>query len=412
MENVDEFNSVMFLRQDGTIDFFGNVEKAKEKYKVNSVQEIYSKLLKPSDQSVVNTQTAVNNDSANDDNQPPKTSIFSYCKQWFRQFSGYLLRDFYQYKSFWHWDRNKKLFSHDFFKITWNFIRNFVPSDFCFQQIFQPIMIAWFISLTCYAKYFGSIAPDSDDAGLFFFFCIISVFWLGMNNSIRELASERYPGRCLERLNKISLWVYIPEKLFWTSILSFLQTTIFVVFLFYLFAPDINKPLSNSQAVIVLYHSSIWSTLIILSMLYIMCILGAWMALAVSAWFKESVALSVMPLLLIPMLLFSYAVINGEKECKFALRVQQCSPCTVPLATMEKYNRANFLMKKNAETTQETIETNTDNKLSANENQDSVKRNCYDILDNPWVIQISWFVLSVVLIRYGQRRRELQWEGR
>ena len=59
------------------------------------------------------------------------------------------------------------------------------------------------------------------------FFCAVAVFWLDMNNAIRELVKERVPIRCLERLRGVKLGSYLGAKIFWMISLCAIQTILF-----------------------------------------------------------------------------------------------------------------------------------------------------------------------------------------
>lgn len=96
----------------------------------------------------------------------------------------------------------------------------------------QPLVIAVGIRLAC-AGYFRASASGGplDSAGIVAFCATLSMFWIGINNSARELVRERVPGRCLERLENVPLTTYLAAKFTWMLVLCGFQSLAFYVFL-------------------------------------------------------------------------------------------------------------------------------------------------------------------------------------
>ncbi len=199
-------------------------------------------------------------------------------------FCGYLRRQLLDFISF----RNAK-----------KPIRGFFTSAFFIQLLLQPILAAVVIKFSCTDYFYGET-----DYFKLFFFSSLAVFWLGLNNSIREFVKERVPWRCLERLEKISLVGYILSKISWSFILSIVQVLIFSAIAFsfpklvYLITPRNSQPLD--------FH--FYPSLLIL---ICVCFCGALISLVISAGFKkENAAISLLPIILIPILFFSKPIVN------------------------------------------------------------------------------------------------------
>ena len=164
------------------------------------------------------------------------------------------------------------------------------------------------------------------------FFCAISVFWLGLNSTIRELVRERVPWRCLERMAQIGTTGYLLSKLLWSGFVCLLQIAIFA-FCIYGIA---SVPVDGNGIRVVNFTAG---TFFILSATGF---LGALIGLAISAFFKrENAAISLLPIVLIPVLFFSQPIVRDEDDNpKLAEAIVKIMPCHDPQKMMKKIDGA------------------------------------------------------------------------
>ena len=110
----------------------------------------------------------------------------------------------------------------------WRSIHNVSMGQVLLQIVLQPLFIAVGIRWAC-AVYFRSQADGGPiDEGRIVAFCAtLSMFWIGLNNSARELVKERVPGRCLERLENVPLAPYLMAKFSWSFLLCLVQSLLF-----------------------------------------------------------------------------------------------------------------------------------------------------------------------------------------
>lgn len=284
MDNVDKFDKVLILSQGEEI-YFGTPDGAKKHFGVKSYQSIYNKLEEDSDdqksQTTKSYKDTFNNSKEKSDltssiNQNDKKSELPASNKTASQLSQFCA---YIYRSILYYKRNR---------------------DWILQLVFQPILIAFVIKLACAEKIFGSSSADSStELEQTYFFSLISMFWLGMNNSVRELVSQRYPGRCLERLEQVPLSVYLLSKWFIMSLICLIQTALFSIVLFSPFIQPPVKDASNQLAI----SPSVF--LIFFGISIIGCLIG----LMVSAYYKsQTSAVAMLPIIVIPVILLSKPV--------------------------------------------------------------------------------------------------------
>ena len=280
---------------------------------------------------------------------------------------------------------------------------DFFCSAFFIQIILLPLLISQVIKLSCAQKWWSNVS----DAGDLFFFCLISVFWLGMNNSIRELVAERTPGRCLERLECVSMSSYIFSKLIWILLMCAVQTAIFSALTFsFAYHPKV----TSTQ-----YPVVYWSYQMYL-ILWGTSLIGAWIALAVSAFFKDSSpAVAMLPIILIPILLFSKPVMNDhdkEKNLSVAITCYDYSPCCSPLDLFNKVNEFNVdkhKYKRALDKPEESTEAEIKNQKDLmDESRAAISKSMPGCLKT----HVVCFLIAIMVTVFFQRRNELEWEGR
>lgn len=314
MENLDKFDKILVLSR-GYGVFFGTPAELLTHFQISRPQELYDLLGAGSEtqQRELAKELAEKfcdprgNDSQGEPEKRskplPESGPDTSLKD---QYLGYLLRQGMDFFSFRHT-------AHPF----WSFW-----TSACFiQLLLQPILIAGALKFACARFFEGS--EDMNRLDLCFFSCL-AVFWLGLNDAIRELVRERIPWRCLERLEKVSMTAYIGAKLSWTALLALAKTLIFYLIVYRL------SPVS------VMYAEGkvlpVFLGFIGFLMLYGVCIVGAWIGLAISAIFtSEKAAIAMLPIVVVPVLFFSPPIIgithNDGLYNKIAVFLMKWMPC-------------------------------------------------------------------------------------
>lgn len=186
-------------------------------------------------------------------------------------------------------------------------VKAWLQSQAAVRLIWQPLGLTLGIRIAC-AYYFqtdaaGNSATDIETLG----FCsALAVFWIGMNNSVREFVRDRIPGRCLERLDGVSFPAYAFSRIIFALSAGLAQTLSFTVFIGLL--GRCTMPLVESQSFGWLAVSPGWFVPLLSS-----CFVGVFCGLAVSAMSrKELTAVSLVPNVAILALLFSNPIVRFE----------------------------------------------------------------------------------------------------
>ncbi len=345
----------------------------------------------------------------------------------FQQIFGYLYRQFLEFISF--RNLNPK-----------GFLKEFFTSSALIQLVIQPVLIALVLKFAC-ASYFYT----GNDYKKIFFFSAIAVFWLGLNSAIRELVKERTPWRCLERLEHISIVSYLSSKVIWSILISLIQTSVFLAVL-YGFEPiqteevslywTLNNEFKYADSAVFGFSP------IIACVLFSVCIMGSWIALAISAFFKkETPAVGLLPIILIPVLFFSQPIMlddnydnypslpvehtheqrDDENYCKecikrkrdahelktsngqysiIAFDIRRFMPCHEPQIFMDlwhnKVNKEKDLIKEG-----KSLDNLSDHFKTLPQVQNRMLRNT-----------VGYMLLSLLFMAFFQYRNEKKWEGR
>ena len=215
----------------------------------------------------------------------------------------------------------------------------------------QPALIALGIKWACAHMFADAPDPSNHCGGIVtVLFCAsLSVFWLGLTGSVQNLVRERVPGRCLERLGGVSLPRYGVAKCIALLGPCLAQSSLFTL-LFYLL-PEFVKDGRPSLLT--------WSPSVALT-LFLVCVMGGLVGLAVSAFSKTATtAVAAVPVLAILALFFSQPVIGfdtaqktGESDLnvsKSAVCVAQWMPChkaQVYMSVLEDQAPDNVAKKK------------------------------------------------------------------
>lgn len=338
MGNIDKFDKIVVLSR-GQLVFCGTPGELLNFFKIKNPQELYGILA--SGDYEEQCQTAED-----------RSSIF-YCSplarkytqrtsniplptekktDFFKQIYGYLKRMFFELVSF---------------KNSGSWWKTFWTSSCFIQLLLQPFLVALVLKMAC-----AYDLVSLDGAKEVLFFASVAVFWLGINNAVRELVKERIPWRCLERLERITATAYLTSKVAWASLLCFLQTAIFSIFFFKLLPKfELANPKTDTGQELILTGG-------IFIVLYLVSISGAFIGLSISAIFKkENAAVGLLPIILIPVLFFSQPIIRNdnfstgyftpktEKQeddsrnyAKIAVAIQKVMPCHAPEVLMDRLN--------------------------------------------------------------------------
>lgn len=327
MENIGLFDKILVLSK-GHVVFFGTPDELCSYFRLSSPLELYSRL----DNGDADEQTHFAKECADlfmkskfyktSPNLP--TDLPGVSKEpLVHQISGYLYRFFHEFISFRHSPRTGKFWKWDFWQ-----------SSLFIQLLLQPLLIACVIKLAYAAGFcagtFANSAVAQVDAKKLFFFCLVVVFWLGLNNAIRELVYERVPARCLERLRRVRCSSYLIAKTIWTTGMCFVQTLLFFLFLLIPLHFKVLKPDTSYV------NPLAWAMFVILCLI---CFTGGWLGLAISSIFKkENAAVGLLPIIMIPILFFSHLIINNSNSAEYVHAVpchrganaRPCEKCANP----------------------------------------------------------------------------------
>lgn len=302
MGNIRLFDKVLFLAR-GRMLFFGTPSELMNHFSVSSPLDLYRRFGRGTvgeqiERAEIESRRYMDSScykkyqlhESKERSLPPHSAQAGFL----RQVNGYLLRQFHLFLSFLH--------GKDFP----DGLRQFGTSAAFIQMIVQPVLVAFVLKLACADDFVNPIGHRR----LYFFFSV-AIFWLGLNGAIRELVKERTPWRCLERLAHIPLSGYLLSKVIWVQLLCAVQTAVFSFCIF-----GIPKRIWYILGGKILASDGVadlpfmWLTVFAL---YLICSLGAWIALAVSAFFKkENAAVGLLPIILIPVLFFSEPIINDD----------------------------------------------------------------------------------------------------
>ena len=381
MDNIKLFDKVIFISENAQLQFVGSPDEMFAKYGIKNAAEIYEIKTDPP-----NHKSEKSHKSSRRRKNPVNIADWGVNKSEVR---GYLKRM---------WLEISKI---DFKEIRKSFL-NFLLSPISVLLI-QPIVIAVVLQFACAEE------MEDFDKKLGFFFSV-AVFWLGMNNSIKELVKERIPIRCLERLRKVKLGSYISAKILWMLFLCFVQVFLFFITL-----------LLGAYMVDKVDFLLSWKFPFIL---FLVCCSGGLVGLAVSAFNKkDEEAIAFLPMSIIPVLFFSQPIIgnddyeyfvfkkedtSGEKSSnqisweylkEYAIHVEHIMPCYSSMVLM-----------------QQVIENDDNRKCNILDNENA-SCNCEICREKTaWKFmlkqQFYYWIICFMIIILGQNKREKEWEGR
>ena len=342
LENIDLFDKILVISR-GYLVFWGTPSELLEYFKISHPHSLYKIF------AIGNTERQ-------------KETAFKFARKYFNSsFSS-------KYSSFWKSTGNitiknkpskikqiigywKRMFYELFsFRHSKSKIKAFLLESPCFFQLFlQPLLVALTLKIACAYNLSSSTGRKE-----VLFFAASTVFWLGMNSSVRELVKERVPWRCLERLERIPASLYLFSKISWMIGLCLVQTIVFSLFLFnFQIGESVCHLLPNFQIVTpstndtssVLFKTGIFITL------FLICVTGSLIGLCISSIFsKENTAIAWLPIVLIPIMFFSQPIIRNDDNygditksgnghyTKLAIAIESIMPCNAAECVMDQLN--------------------------------------------------------------------------
>ena len=239
-----------------------------------------------------------------------------------------------------------------------------------------PLGLAFLLWMACRDGYiFGEEQREFKSDCYVFAFCgCLTMFWTGLLGSVGTLVRERVPRRCLERLDGVPLYAYLPAKVIWHAAVCLVQTIIFAGCL----AFCARRGLAPEG---LLMGYGLWLKLI--SPLLVCSLSGMLIGMAVSAAFpSETRATEFVPIFAIAQLLLSRVVVDVETASSgIVARFTDMMPCRWPIDWMSK------LLWKGK----------------------------YEVLDESgasWLAMMYWAVGCITVIALWQWCNERRWQGR
>lgn len=186
MGNIEKFDKVLVLSR-GCLVFFGAPSELLNFFKIAQPLELYRIFASGTYDEQVETAAAFSNKYYFSPIAQKYTVDIPACSMpevkhpdFANQVYGYWKRMLFEIISFKNSSRS--------WKTVWR-------SNFFIQLFLQPFLVAFVLKMACA---YNLVSSDGSKEVLFF--SAVAVFWLGINNSVRELVKERIPWRCLERL--------------------------------------------------------------------------------------------------------------------------------------------------------------------------------------------------------------------
>ena len=434
MENIGLLDKVLVLSC-GHVVFYGTPNEMLRYFKISSPLDLYSRLEngdsnEQEELAITYAEQFIKSPWGKLNTVAPEVNAGNIAvkskKSASYEILGYLYRMFLEFISFRHTMKSWKFWTWDFWQ-----------SNVFIQLFLQPFLIALIIKLS-YAQGFCTFEKGNavgEDVKKLFFFCAVVVFWLGLNNAIRELVRERVPMRCLERLEHLSVWNYLIAKVIWSMSLCMMQTLLFFVFM--------NIHATDFKVLNPDYHHYINPlNMIILWVLYLVCMVGGFLGLAISAMFKrENAAIGLLPIIMVPVFFFSHPIINNDNFEKYhhlllpqfptgddrrggafynvrAIYLETLNPCHISQLLMDKLNNDSNEKKIEKQRKKENAKNNIETIISSvNQDKQKVnekknKRKKYEDWLRMSLILGLWGILSLGLMCIFQNRNEQEWDGR
>ena len=222
------------------------------------------------------------------------------------------------------------------FRRVWGYLKSFgLAFHHRFVMAMLPfgvlMVLAFLLWIACRDGYiFGEEQREFKSDCYVFAFCgCLTMFWTGLLVAVGTLVGERVPRRCLERLDGVPLYAYLPAKVIWHAAVCAVQAVIFAGCL----AFCVRWGLRPDG---LLVGCQLWGKLI--SPLLICSLSGMFIGMAVSAAFSnETRAAEFVPIFAIAQLLLSRVVVDVEAASSSVVsRFTDMMPCRWPIDWMSK----------------------------------------------------------------------------
>lgn len=330
LDNIDVFDKALVLREGGIVDFYGTPREMGEHYHCENAVDVYPRLVRP------NADAAGNADRLS-----------------WRARLGKMLRAA--------WEEVRETFSAKYFRSAFkrdmspgggfsDRFRAYLGLDFrglpltsALNYAVQPLLVVVCLRFACAHCFQMNGNSRVMNSELLDFCAVLSVFWMGINNTAREFVKERVPGRCLERLAGVPMLPYVLSKFAWMGIVCAAQCLLFTLYYFIAGLCPVCLDATHQAYMIV-------SPLSVIP-LFLSSVMGGACGLAISSLAKKELnAIMFVPVVSIPVLLFSHVVMRFETGTNGYGMCVDCVPWVVGLAkhVMPSFHTAEFLSNTQA----------------------------------------------------------------
>ena len=255
-----------------------------------------------------------------------------------------------------------------YFRCVWRSFKNMPRMKRLLDLFFFPALLAVVIRFVCndYVKMVDFYVKPTTTTDVVLPFCsCLAVFWLGLVSSVRDLVDERYPRRCLERGEGVSLIPYFASRYFWRFATVWCQTVVFSI--------------AMVLAVRISFQGQggIWINPVTVLPLLLSAWSGVLLGLSLSAMSVSTTsALGKVPYFAIAQLLFSKVVLDRGKYPTVIEFIKGIMPCDKTIEGLELLWYAH---------------------------------------QNSTAMLWQFIIYAIVLVAFGavmQRKREMEWKGR
>ena len=301
--NLHLCDKIAFFGQGGRLCFYGSPKEALKFFGVNDFVDIY---------------TLLNEDT----------------KTWHAKYQEYVANEGIPEKIEEKPKNRAEKQRKSFFKQLFNLISRYVKLIFNdVQQLLllfaQAPLIGYLLTLVASSDIYESY--DDTKAILFSMGC--SCIWLGLLNSVQEICKEKVILQ-KEHMADLKLSAYLLSKFIVQGVLAFIQATL-VVLVF-------QKIVGQSEYSILI--NSFWDIQIIC---FLSILSSASLGLFISSLVKNSnIAMSIIPLLLVPQLLFSGILFKLEDATDFVSNIILCRWSVEGLGTSVNLNELTHLVQQ------------------------------------------------------------------
>lgn len=217
-----------------------------------------------------------------------------------------------------------------YFRSIWRSFKNLPIMKHLLGLFIFPALLALVIRFVCneYVKMLDFYNPDikyynTRDIVLPFCSCL-AVFWLGLVSSVRDLVDDRYPRRCLEHGESVSLLPYLASRYLWRFAMVGCQSFVFSLAI----VLAVRIPWQG--------NGGVWIHPVTVFPLLLSAWSGVLLGLAVSAMSRSTTsALGKVPYIAIAQLLFSKVVLDRGNYPAVIEFIRGIMPCDKTIEGLE-----------------------------------------------------------------------------